>query len=496
MEGGCVMDNSKDGYILADLKPRKKPDEFTAFPVEVLPRPVSTYIIEGAKAMGCDPVFIALPMLSAAAAAIGNSRRIKLKESWKEPSIIWTGIIGDSGSMKSPAIDLAMRPLRRMQSEAFRVHDKELEEYQEELAEYELAVKRRKKNDLMPDKPVEPVAKRYYCGDITIEALAGLLKDAPRGLLLARDELSGWLKGFNAYKKKGGDEAQWLELHRAGTLLVDRKSGVPKTIHIPNASVSVTGGIQPGILAAALGREFFENGLAARLLLAMPPKRAKRWTDADIDEELQLQIDAVFEGLLGLKMTDDEFGGLEPVDVPLTLLGQDAWIKFYDEHAAEQAEIAGGDLSAAWSKLEGYAARLALVVHCLRIATGDESLRTDDYIDEDSIAAAVTITRWFGQETRRVYGMLAESDDQREQTRLFELIQSKGGRITVRELMQAGRQYRGSAELAESALKELADIGWGRWQTVPGEPAGGRPSRKFVLTDDRGGNKTPCEGPE
>ena len=481
-----------DGYVLADLKPREKPAEFVPFPVEVLPWPVSTYIIEGAEAMGCDPSYIALPILSAAAAAIGNSRRIKLKESWKEPAIIWTGIVGDSGSMKSPAIDLAMRPLRRMQSEAFRVYAKELEDYQEEFAEYELAVKRRKRNDPMPDKPVEPVAKRYYCGDVTIEALAGLLKDAPRGLLLARDELSGWLKSFNAYKKKGGDDAQWLELHRAGTLLVDRKSGVPKTIHIPNASVSVCGGIQPGVLEAALGREHFENGLAARLLLAMPPRRAKRWSEVDVGEKLRWEIDAVFERLLDMKMVSDESGGLGPADVPLTVDGQIAWIEFYDEHAAQQAEIAGGDLAAAWSKLEGYAARLALVVHCLRMAAGDETLKTGDYIDADSVAAAVTITRWFGQETRRVYGMLAESDDQREQRRLLELVRSKGGRITVRELMQAGRQYRGSSDVAESVLKELIDIGWGSWQEVPGGLAGGRPSRMFLLKET-GGNTTPAE---
>jgi len=441
-----------DGYVLADLKPREKPAEFVPFPVEVLPWPVSTYIIEGAEAMGCDPSYIALPILSAAAAAIGNSRRIKLKDSWKEPAIIWTGIVGDSGSMKSPAIDLAMKPLRRMQSEAFRVYESEMEQYQKDLAEYELAVKQRKKKDSLPDKPFEPVAKRYYCGD----------------------------------------DAQWLELHRAGTLLVDRKSGVPRTIHIPNASVSVCGGIQPGILEAALGREHFENGLAARLLLAMPPRRAKRWNEVDIDETLRWQIDAVFERLLDMKMIIDESGGLGPMDLPLTVDAQVAWIEFYDEHAAQQAEIAGGDLAAAWSKLEGYAARLALVVHCLRMAAGDENLTTCDYIDADSVAAAVTITRWFGQETRRVYGMLAESDDQREQRRLLELVRSKGGRITVRELMHAGRQYRGSADVAESALKELVDIGWGKWQEAPGGPAGGRPSRMFVL-NETGGNKTPAE---
>ncbi len=323
------------------------------------------------------------------------------------------------------------------------------------------------------------------------------MKNAPRGLLLARDELSGWLKSFNAYKKgKGGDDAQWLELHRAGTLLVDRKTGTPKTIHIPNASVGVCGGIQPGILQLALGREHFENGLAARLLLAMPPRRAKQWTETDVCRELQGQIEAVFENLLAMKMQEDEFGGIEPVDIPLTMDGQNAWIAFYDEHAAQQAQIAGGDLAAAWSKLEGYAARLALVIHCVRVACGDESLKTDDYVDEFSIKAAVTIARWFGEEIKRIYSVLSEDDDQRDQRRLLEQIQAKDGRITVRQLMQGARKYRDSAEMATSALQELADIGWGKWENVQAGTDGGRPSRIFVLNSEAGGNKTPDLGPE
>ncbi len=136
------------------------------------------------------------------------------------------------------------------------------------------------------------------------------------------------------------------------------------------------------------------------------------------------------------------------------------------------------------------------MVHCVRVAAGDASLRTDDYVDEVSIAAAVTITRWFGQETKRIYGMLSESDEERQQRRLLDLIRSKDGRITVRQLMQAARQYRDSAEMAKSALTELVDIGWGRWEQVQAGLDGGRPSSIFVLIEDNGGNKTLDDRPE
>ncbi len=476
---------------------RPIPQKFKKFPTDVLPEPVLSYVRNGAKALGCDESYIALPMLSALAVAVGNSRRIQLKLSWCEPAILWTAIVGESGSLKSPAIELALKPLRKKQSAAFNDHESEMEQYQKDLDKYEQEKAKKRKSMLGPERPVEPVAKRYCCSDITVEAVASLLKHAPRGLLLARDELAGWLKGFNAYKGgKGSDDAAWLELHRAGTLLVDRKSGMPRTIHIPNASVSVCGGIQPDILRLSLGREHFENGLAARLLLAMPPREPKRWTETDIDIEVAEELEAVVEDLLDLKMDGLECSGLKPFDLPLSPAGQEAWIGFYNEHAAEQVEIGGGDLAAAWSKLEGYAARLALIIHCVRVVARAPGLKSDGHVDECSIKAGVMIARWFGAEARRIYAVMNEAEEDRDQRRLLELVRSKGGRITVRELMRTGRRFQGPSDVAKSALRELVDMGWGRWEHVQAGAGGGRPSEVFVLSDKGSDDKTPDDGAE
>ena len=82
----------------------------------------------------------------------------------------------------------------------------------------------RKKGEPPPEPPAEPVAVRYIVSDCTVEALAVLLEQRPRGLLVARDELSGWVNSFDAYKScRGADVAHWLSMHRAGPLTVDRK---------------------------------------------------------------------------------------------------------------------------------------------------------------------------------------------------------------------------------------------------------------------------------
>lgn len=41
-------------------------------------------------------------------------------------------------------------------------------------------------------------------------------------------------------------------------------------------------------------------------------------------------------------------------------------------------------------------------------------LRDPDAVDETSIAAGVTLPRWLGHKARRVYGISAEADDDRD----------------------------------------------------------------------------------
>ena len=177
-------------------------------------------------------------------------------------------------------------------------------------------------------------------------------------------------------------------------------------------------------------------------------------------------------------MNIDSEGNASPKVLGLMPEAQDAWVAFYDDHAAQQAELAGGDLAAAFSKLEGYCARLALVIHCVRVADGDTSLASPDYIDADSIQRAVKIVEWFCDETVRIYGMFHETEEEREHRALLEMIRSRGGRMTPRELMQASRTYRGSASLARFALEQLQQLAWGRLQK---QDTGGRPSEIFIL---------------
>jgi hypothetical protein len=474
--------------------------DWRPFPVHVLPEPVRSFVVEGAEAMGYDPAYVALPVLACIATAIGTTRRVHLKRAWAEAAMVWAVIVGHSGTLKSPAHDYALAPLKRLQAKRFREHGEAVATYERDLLQYEsdLAHWKRKKQDERgdpPKKPKEPQAVRYLVSDPTIEALAPIQLANPRGVLLGRDELAAWLGSFERYRAsgKGGDSAQWLEMHRAGYVLVDRKTGVPRTIHVPLAGVSIAGAIQPETLQRSLGREHFENGLAARLLLVMPPRKRKRWTEADVAQRTVERFTEMLTELLTLRHDADDNGDPVPIDVPLDEEAHKAWVAFYNEHADRQAEIHDGDLAAAFSKLEGYAARFALLFHFMKWATLPKF--QGDAIGTDSVAAGVELARWFCNETERIYAMFADADDGDRE--LVGHIRSLGGSVTIRDLQRGPRRFRVKADEARAMLDGLVQRGVGFWEHRQPQGKGGHPVEVFRLHGDGGdGAKTPCAEPE
>ena len=463
------------------------------FPVKALPEPVSTYVAEAAAAIGCDVTYIALPVLAVMASVIGTTRRIHLKRTWAEFPIVWAIIVGVSGTIKSPALELVLAYLRRLQAKAMQEHAEMMATYERDMLDYKVVLKEwertgRKSEKEPPTKPELPICRRLLCSDVTVEGLAPILANTPRGLLLNRDELAAWLNSFDGYKgTRGSDVAHWLELHRAGPLLIDRKTGDPKNIYVPRAALSIVGSIQPKTLTRALGQEHFENGLAARMLMAMPPKVRKRWTEADLPRLIEAAFERVIDRLLTLNHNVDQDGQPVPVDVPLSPAGKAAWVAFYKDHARAEAEMADENLEAAYSKTEAYAARFALIVHFIRWAADDPTLT--DAIDERSVDAGATLARWFCHETERIYSALRETDEQAGQRRRVESIQRKGGQVTVRE-WQRTRSHKTASD-SEAELAGLVKAGLGAWKYPKPGPAGGAPSKLFQLTTSSDTDRTP-----
>ena len=82
---------------------------------------------------------------------------------------------------------------------------------------------RPQKGTAPPDRPAEaeapnkPPMPRVMAMNSTTEKLELLLAENPRGLLHMRDELAGWLGGFDRYGGEGADRAFFLECWNGGS---------------------------------------------------------------------------------------------------------------------------------------------------------------------------------------------------------------------------------------------------------------------------------------
>src|SRR5262249_13173696 len=100
-------------------------------------------------------------------------------------------------------------------------------------------------------------------------------------------------------------------------------------------------------------------------------------------------------------------------------------------------------------------------------------------VSEESMAAGITLARWFGKEAGRVYRVLAETAGDTEKTALLAFVRSKGGRVTVRDVQGWNRKKYPRAEDAQNALRNIKQL-----KFVAGRPGpdGGRPKDYFVLS--------------
>src|SRR5215208_4780307 len=278
------LDPDEPRYNVTTLRQFSVNDAAPEFPTSALPRPVARLVEESAAAIGCPADAIGLSALISLGSAIGNSRVIQPKKGWTERTAIYGAVIADSGEKKTAAIAATTDVVQNLENILNKDHDKSLEEFAREEREYEVERKEAAKQGLAaPPPPRAPDAERVQVNDTTVEALIPILKENPRGVLLERDELVGWVKGMDQYKAGGrGNERQfWLSVWSNEPVSVDRK-GQQGPVSVLRPFIGVIGSIQPDVLPELA--ENREDGMLERFLLAYPRTLNALWTEDEISE--------------------------------------------------------------------------------------------------------------------------------------------------------------------------------------------------------------------
>ncbi len=453
---------------------------FVPPPTHCVPEPIRSFVVASAKAVGCDESYILLPLLAALASAIGSTRVLSLRPTWHAPSILWVLTVGESGSMKSPAFRLATQFHRDRQRTAEKRYEAAFAQYKADVDKWEAEHADDEGDADESGRPVAPTMERVYVVDATLESLASIFAENPRGLFRMVDEGAALFGSMTRYSKPGGsDEGAYLSMFAGDGFTVDRRTGSPRFLNVAHAPLSMAATVQPGTLGRAMGAAQRQSGFLARWLMAAPPARRKQWTEATVDEELVERVRSVFDALFAFDPALDRDGEPYPTRVRLSPDAKEEFRRFFERHA-ERLEAATGDRAAALSKLEETPGRLALVFHSVLVASGELSDQWE--CDAGTMRDAVELTEWFVNESERCYSILAESPATTDRRRLVDWLARNGGRATARDVQRFCGWLRKPGD-ADAALESLVESGTGRWETPPHRDGAGRqPARVFVLT--------------
>jgi hypothetical protein len=286
------------------------------------------------------------------------------------------------------------------------------------------------KPKLTAEKPKRPVHERAVVIDATAESLVPILSENPRGVIKIQDELTAWVLSMNQYRAggKGADRQFWLSNWACMSVVVDRKQTHEQgPLLAKDPFVAVTGGLPPDRLRTLRNEKTGrpdDDGFFDRLLFSYAKELpASPENGLFVDPATLSQLHRLLGTLRGMPMVQEETDR-RPFVVRLTAEGREAWRQFTVAHAAEtNAEDFPTHLEGPWSKLKGYCARLALILHFLWIHDGAAEGGSESDVGADAVRRAAKLVAYFKSHARKVYAVIDVDDRIRDARRLARWLQ-------------------------------------------------------------------------
>jgi hypothetical protein len=389
-------------------EPRDLPalsDPVPTLELELIPVPLRGWLGDVSERL-CAPLeWPALPAVAALASVVGRNVAIRPKklDNWELAMTIWGAVVGPPGTLKSPAIREAMRPLERLAKKAhaefslecagagaeFMVRDARIKAVKDKLAE---VVKQNRETEIrslqsqlkellfQQTEANEPAEHRYLTNDSTTEKLGILLNQNPRGLFVLRDELVGWLY---ALQKQGRetDRAFFLESWNGlGSFNIDRIGR--GSLRVEALTLSIFGSIQPdrltGFFSGAMSEGGEMDGLLQRFQLVAWPDSVGDWRVVDHLPDTEAfkrafdvfqKLDALVPGDIGAEVGKDG-------DIPFFRFANEAqelffdwWTKLMKRVRSPEGQKTPG-FTAHLAKYPALLPKLALLFHLVEVVDG------------------------------------------------------------------------------------------------------------------------------
>ena len=359
----------------------------TKLDVEAVLPHLGADILHDARVLNIDPVAILHPLLPAVLSLLSNKVCLDV-ESHQEPPLLYSCLVGESGTGKTRGQKLIFTPLEKLQAT-------EKKRFDSEMADYKRAIEAGEQTD-------KPHPQRKYLFKVsTIQAVIKRLADQSHGSIWSRDEIAGLFKSLDQFSNGTGEALEMLlELWNSGLVQVDRVSEDDSFL-AKDTCLSIYGGIQPGKFSEIFKDPNDANGLQARFLFAVinvqPAKRVKGYC------RLSEKLPDLYEWVNKWVMPGVRF------NLKLSEAADKRYTKVY-EQIGEQAEKSSLPAIRGWMrKLPAQILRIAIALHAIDCYF--EQGRPRGEIQLDTLNRAIDLCRYYRNSFALVQEKASDSDN-------------------------------------------------------------------------------------
>lgn len=468
-------------------------------PIHTLPTYIISWIQNFADQMQLPVDFFVAPLLVYVGSIIGRKRALKVRPDtkWIEYANLWGMLIGRPAVMKSPAMESMIDPLGNLAEKGRKAHAVALETFDKQYRAWEIRKKAAEEvykkaykdklgsnqedsgaslNCYSEDPPKKPARKRYKTDDTTVEKLGELLIENRQGLLLYRDELSGWL---NSFVKQGRENDRQFFLESwSGKKDFDVDRIGRGSLHVPSLFLSIFGSIQPGPLSqyvrSTIKGGIGDDGFLQRFQIMVWPNVKPDWelVEGMIDKEIEADVTRLFEYLDHLNFDSES----KPIQLSFSVESQilfNEWQKELENRL--RSGVLPPHLEAHFAKYKKLVPALCIILEHLKAFS---SMDYPMIISVDTFKDVLNWIAYFESHAHRVYGCAANAVPKAACTLLNHI---RAGDIvepfSTRDVYY-GHHWSGlsAVEEVEEVLDYLVEKGHLSSSTIK---TNGRPSKKY-----------------
>lgn len=410
-----------------------------AFEVDtMLPNPLRSFVKDSSYRMQMPPDLTAVFLVTVFSSLLGANYRIQPKkyDDWAEVPNLWSIGVAPPGSLKSPCLDEAIKPINVLdqkaqkqfendnrlylkKAEAIETKKKNLTVLSKKAEKRLIEARAQKKEHLLIEKEITeyheelqkvenlkgPKLKRYMTNDSTIEKLQEIESDNDRGVLVVRDEIISLLEGFEV---KGGEADRGFYLSGWGgksSYYVDRITR--GSIYILHHCISLIGTTQPLKLQNYI-LKLVIDGLLQRFIIVYPDFFKKDYTDQCPDNaaiEAVCKIAEIIDSDSFLKNSKSKAPKTnnELLHFSFESIAQERFKQWLIELEEQIDKEENPFIKEVLSKYRGLIPSLALIFHVITIAlTGQDK---NNPVTLDMLNMAIRWHPYLESHARRIYGM-------------------------------------------------------------------------------------------